>query len=128
GRLRDVTRLGVGVLLGIGLAAVYMFPALAHQRYVSAGRYLLSDPIFQWRNNFPPLDGRLLRREGSWPSYVQFMGVLLILSASMVICLVIFLARGAGRVFWTGVAGASLFMMVPLSAPVWRMIPALANL
>ena len=43
---------------------------------MSAGRYLQSDPIFQWRNNFPPLDGRLLRREGSWPSYVQFMGVL----------------------------------------------------
>lgn len=121
---RDLFRLGGGLLLGIGLAAIYLFPALDHQQHVSAEKYLL-DPIFQWQNNFPHLDGRLLESSGSWPSFVQFIAILILLAALAVICL---LSRTAAGWFWTGIAGASFFMMTLLSAPVWRTVPELANL
>jgi 6-pyruvoyl-tetrahydropterin synthase related domain len=125
-RLRSLGRLGAGLLLGIGLASTYLLPALDHQRYVSAARYL-ADPIFQWRNNFPPLDSRLLERAGHWPSFVQFTAILIVLSALMALCLAA-IARGPARTFWISIAGASLFMMLPLSAPIWRGVPILANL
>ena len=119
---RDLLRVGGGLLLGIGLAAIYLFPALDHQRYVSAQRYLL-DPVFQWQNNFPPLDGRLLERGESWPSFVQFIAILILVAGLAVVCLV-----SRAGIFWAVVAGASFFMMTPLSAPVWRLLPVLANL
>jgi hypothetical protein len=121
--LRDLARLSGGFLLGIGLAAIYWLPALDHQRYVSAQRYL-QDPVFQWQNNFPPLDKRLFERSGTpWPTFVQFIAILTLLAGLAVACLV----SRAGT-FWVGVAGASFFMMTPLSAPVWRLLPVLANL
>ena len=125
-RLRSLAGLSAGLLLGIGLAALYLFPALEQQRYFSSERYL-TDPIFRWQNNFPHLDGRLLDRRGVWPSFGQFIAILVILSALAVACLAA-IARGAARVFWLAIAGASLFMMAQVSAPVWRLVPALANL
>lgn len=121
-RLRNLARVAAGLTVGIGLAAVYLLPALDHQRYASAQRYLV-DPVFQWQNNFPPLDARLIEKAGSWPSFVQFIAIVVLLSAAAVICL----AGGASR-FWLAIAGAALFMTLPLSAPLWRMVPILANL
>jgi hypothetical protein len=125
-RLRSLARLCAGLLLGTGLAAIYLFPALEHKRYLSSEQYLLS-PVYQWYTNFPPLDGRLFEVAGSWPGFVQFIAILLVLFAVAVICFAA-IVRGPAPRLWLAVAGVSLFMMLPLSAPVWRLLPVLGRL
>ena len=125
-RGQALLKAGAGLLLGTGLAAIYLLPALAHKSYVSSAKYL-REPIYQWQNNFPPLDGRLFESAQGWPGFVQFLALLLILFALAVICFAM-IARGAAATFWLAVAGISLFMMLPLSAPVWRLLPILGQL
>ena len=125
-RLQALAKVSAGLLLGTGLAAIYLLPALEHKAHVSSAKYLLQ-PIYQWHNNFPPLDGRLFQVEGTWPGFVQFLALLMILFAIALICFAV-IARGAAATFWLVVAAISLFMMLPLSAPVWRMLPILGQL
>jgi hypothetical protein len=42
---------GAGLLLGTGLAAVYLLPALGHKSYVSSAKYL-REPIYQMAKQF----------------------------------------------------------------------------
>jgi hypothetical protein len=121
-----LARLATGMALGIGLASVYFLPAMEHERHVSPSDFLL-DPVYQWQRNFPPLDARLFQVEGSWPAFVQFVAVVVILFLLALACLTV-IVRGAAGVFWVSAAGASLFMMLPISTPVWRLLPILAKL
>jgi hypothetical protein len=124
-RGRVLATMGVACLLGTGLAAIYLLPALEHRAFVSSA--ILLQPVYQWPNNFPPLDTRLFRVAGQWPSFVQFVALVVLLFAAVVICLAA-IARGAAAAFWLAIAGISLFMMLSLSAPVWRLLPILAQL
>jgi len=125
-RREALAKVSAGLLLGVGLAAIYLLPALEHKAHVSSAKYLLL-PIYQWHNNFPPLDARLFEVAGGWPSFVQFLALLVIQFAAAAICLAI-VARGVAARFWMAIAGIGLFMMLPLSATVWRMLPILGQL
>jgi len=121
-----LAKVSAGLLVGTGLAAIYLLPALEHKTHVSSEKYLLQ-PVYQLHNTFPPLDGRLFQVEGAWPTFVQFLALLLILFAVAVICFAL-IVRGAGATFWLAVAGIGLFMMLPVSAPLWRLLPILRQL
>jgi hypothetical protein len=125
-RLSDLVRVNAGLLLGIGLTALFLFMALDEQRYMFSEAYL-ADPTYQWRNNFPPLDARLLQRNGAWPDFGQFLAILTILSGVGLACVAPTAKRGP-TAFWLAIAGGSLFMTTSLSAPIWRFAPAVEKL
>jgi hypothetical protein len=124
-RGRILATMSAACLLGTGLAAIYLLPALEHRAHVSSA--ILLQPVYQWHNNFPPLDARLFQAAGQWPTFVQFLALLIVLFAVSLICFA-WIVRGARAMFWLAVAGIGLFMMLPVSAPVWRLLPILRQL
>ncbi|HTM50614.1 MAG TPA: 6-pyruvoyl-tetrahydropterin synthase-related protein [Bryobacteraceae bacterium] len=125
-RLRSLASVSLSLLLGTGLAAIYLLPALGHRAYLSSARYLLQ-PVYNWRNNFPPLDTRLFEIQGTWPEFVQFLSILIVLFALALACFAS-ISRGRAARFWLAAGAASLLMTTPLSIPVWRLLPILAQL
>jgi hypothetical protein len=110
--------------VGAALAAVYLAPALEHMRYFSLERLMHTGAY--WSLNFPPVGPGLIERTGPWPSYVQFIGILVILS-TVAVALLAAMTRGPTRAFWTAVAGVSLLLTLPVSAFVWRTVPGMAQ-
>jgi hypothetical protein len=115
-RLRSfITTLGA-LLLGAGLAAIYLVPALAMRAHVSMGE--MGGRLY-YERFVPSVTANPLRHEGKilW-CVLTTMG--------LVVC-----ARtasrgrvgGAGgeRRFWLAVAGVSVFMLTAASDPVWRL-------
>jgi hypothetical protein len=125
-RARSLAAVSLSLLLGTGLAAIYLLPALGHRSYLSSAKYLLQ-PVYNWQNNFPPLDTRLLVVQGTWPEFVQFLSILIVLFAFALACFAA-ISRGTAARFWLVAGAASLLMTTPLSIPVWRLLPVLAQL
>jgi hypothetical protein len=126
-RIRCVVRVVLAMLLGGGLSAVYLFPAVFHARYISSAK-LVAD--YDWTIHIlhvgkglfivsAPLFGRFLR----WISWaaISMVAVAALCGASAL--------KGKGRnspiVFWLIVCAFSAFMMSELSAPLWRGLPRL---
>ena len=123
-------RAAQAALLGLGLTAVYLLPALFEQRWVSI-RQAIDDPGERIENSW------LFARHAD-PALAEHDTVLLkvsILAASMIavalIGLLVSWGRGklpAVRRWWIPLALiplAVLFLQLPLSLPVWNLLPKL---
>jgi len=113
------TACGMGV--GVGLAAVYLLPAMTMQRFVFLGR--MESGYFSYANwlLFSASSMWLRDRPEMFP---------LVLDMLAVVCVAFFVGRscrGAGRVsrFWLAVAAASVLMMTAASRPVWELFTVL---
>ncbi|MBI5907257.1 MAG: hypothetical protein HY853_01530 [Burkholderiales bacterium] len=120
-------RVAGGMLLGIGLAAIYLAPALLTQQHVRFGE--LKSRFYDYAYHFlffgPRLDNPSLNQ------YLAYLGAI-----ASVMLLVSFVAWRSGRAtqpaearreatFWMGVAGVCFFMQLVLSKPVWEAVAIL---
>lgn len=109
----------VAMLLGIGLSAIYLLPAMTTQKYVSmktmmTGRYAYDSNFLFWGNNFFS------------SKFVQYLGWQTVLLAALA-CAAFFLARKhpiaiirRESTYWLIVAMSAFLMTLPLSKPIWQ--------
>jgi hypothetical protein len=128
-RFAAIRNVGISLLLGIGLSAAYLLPALSHEKNVSSQRDYLAQTY----------DRNFLFTGGVWKahsvndrflwktSWLTFSTALAVIFAFLLIRLG---PNGNGKpeLFWTGAAAVSLLMMLPVSNLFWRVIPALPSI
>jgi len=112
-----------GFGLGIGLAAIYLAPAVGHERHIPISRHNLM-PKYYYANNF--LGASLSGDEG-----ITFITLLTLILAGWAF----FRTRSPStkplareRGFWFAVSLFCVFMMLPPSRPVWELLPILQGI
>jgi len=131
-RVGDAARVAGGLLWGCLLAGVYLLPAVAEMRSVAVP---FSDGAPLYRSNF------LFQPSGSWmseglKSTFDRMGLFAAAGLLLALAILAAAARRAGdrtssgeerswRILVSSFGLLSLFLLSPLSAPVWRFFPFL---
>jgi len=127
-RRRAVLITALGMLLGTGLASVYLLSAMLNQEFVSLAD-LLPDYYYQ----------RWLRLTGFDLTLVEGrVTIAFLLTFGVIVCAYV-LARGSSgaanerafkreRAFWMCVAAACVLLMTPLSDFVWRLVKPLRTI
>jgi 6-pyruvoyl-tetrahydropterin synthase related domain len=126
-RLRTVAHLIFALLLGIGLAAIYLIPALSMQENVLL-KEIATEPHFYFANNFT------WRKQFIYPNFHLFMGYLGFLVILMAI--ISYLAFTVSRqhihknvkkesIYWLLISLTSCLMTLPLSKPLWNLFSIL---
>ena len=114
------------LLIGIGLSAVYLLPALLTQENVSINR--MTTGYFSYQNWF---------LFSKWSAWKEDKLTLLLLAVDMIgiagCAFLISRIRLSDRQkmmsrFWFAAAGISIFMMTELSKPSWRLISSLQKI
>jgi uncharacterized membrane protein len=125
-RVAVLTRISVAMLLGAGLCAFYLFPALTTQDLVPLGDIVsTSHEFFKSKFLFYGPSAESERFKVFWRHLLQALTV----TVTIALC-----AWIAGRTqqntrtrseatFWALAAAVTVFMTHPLSEPVWRIIP-----
>lgn len=116
---------GAAMACGFGLAAFYIIPAAWEQRWVQISQALVS--LLQPADNF-------LYTHANDPEFLYFnwkvstVAVTMILIAAIASVFVSRRARQIGAAWWLVVSlgAASVFLMLPISAIFWRLLPKLA--
>ena len=123
-RPQALLKTAAGMSLGVGLAAIYLFPALQQESNIPASA-LTSLPLYSYARNFLVADRRLLTE---WTGFPARMGWLTLDTVAVTVC---FAAIGRGSpqrhqlLFWVGVCALCLALMLPIGAPIWRHAPLL---
>lgn len=140
-----VVRATIAFLLGLGLCAFYVLPAAWEQRWVDIqqGIGVNGDPGMRIENNwlFPRHADPLLNLHDQELRFVSWVAVFMI--AVAVACAGVLWLRGKApnvrhpsprqfdRAWWIPLAlipAAALFLMLPISLPVWNLLPKLRYL
>lgn len=126
-RWRSFVYMILALVLGIGLAAIYLIPALSMQENVLL-KEIATEPHFYFANNFT------WRKQFIYPNFQIFMGYLGILV--MLMAIISYLAFTVARknshkdirienFYWLIIALASCLMTLPLSKPLWWLFTVL---
>jgi len=115
---------GLGMASGFGVAAFYLVPAWFEQRWVQIGNAVATI--------YDPLHNFLFTRAND-PDFIQFNWKISALAVSVIFFTVVGIAlsfrrrREFSQVWWLLVAltAASIFLMLPPSAFLWRHLPEL---
>ncbi len=125
-KLKTLANISGGVILGVGIAAIYLFPAMMTQRFVFLDR--MSTGYFSYQNWL------LLAKLSLWREEKVTMALLV--ADIFLIATCAFLIIRSGRdlrrkkmsYFWYAVAIAGVLMMTQLSKPVWLAVPLLERI
>jgi len=134
-RVRAVARVSTALVLGAGVAAVFVLPALLGQSHVALGAAgdaatgSMASGHFDFRRGFffPGWQSDAARDYLEWHVFL-LVGSMLGLAACAAAWVA--MARGLGSsrrlaAFWSACAVVCLLMMLPLSEPIYRAIPPL---
>jgi len=127
-RVRSILRLAAAYMLGAGIAAVYLVPGLAHQKWFSLARFN-SNPLYRFDLHFLPIAAPI-------PDLPFARGLLMLLPVMLAVCLWGYWScrsRQGGipkgePAFWMGTALAAACLMLVISKPVWLAIPLLQGI
>lgn len=131
-RLRSAGQVMMAMLLGAGIAAVYLLPAVENSRYIPASR-LVSRGFFQLSNQLISVPGTLIpaRAGDSWQHFLRLIGLSavsqIVLVGISVACTWKSWSRELKRVsmFLLLVCLCSFLLILDFSWPVWRELPLL---
>ncbi len=132
-RRKLVVRLAIAVALGIGLSAIYLLPALAHQQNIPTQR-LTAEPFNYYENNFVRFDRASLVQGLETRSFNWYTSLFVLMTGPIIVCGLLLSLAGNNKhrkretIFWASVGAASIFMMLPWSLPVWRLLPPLQQI
>lgn len=129
GKVRAGSKAVGAMLLGVGLSAVYLVPAVLLQSSVQTSA--MSSGKFYFANNFLFHFPDFISSFGESQNYLNMvMGrVIIVIAGAYVLgrrllCIPeVRLAR-----FWMSVGAAAFFMLLPLSRPVWELLPVLQKI
>jgi hypothetical protein len=128
-RWKSLLRLGLAMLLGIGLAAIYWFPAMTTQEFISMNAIL--EKGYFYGNNFFFSKQASLYHNGNFWIYLEILVVSMLGLAG---CAFAFMrgylptALNREGYFWFSVAAITFLMMLPVSRPVWDVLPPLQRI
>ena len=125
-RVKVLTITICAMMLGIGLSAIYLLPAMATQKFVFLDRNSLG--YFSYESWL------LFGKHSLWAE--DRVGMILLVFDMVCVAGIAFLVARSGlnthlrrlSAFWLGVAMASVFMMTELSKPVWLIFPTLQKI
>lgn len=122
-------RMGIAFMLGVGLSAIYLIPALTTQQYVSLNT--VATGHFNYTSNFLLDLGNIQRSLLILSRF--YYGILMLLMG----CISYYAYRLAipnncedrkEINFWLIITFISIFMMLPLSSPLWQVLPILQKI
>jgi hypothetical protein len=124
-------RAAVATPLGLGLAAIYWFPAFLHRHWVDINQ-ATQDPGFNFENNwlFSHHANPLLALHDVVLQQVSWIAVSMIV-VSLVSVLVCYLRRSfpkPEKIPLAAIPIVVLFLLFPISRPVWYMLPEMSFL
>lgn len=114
------------LLLGIGLSAIYLLPAMSTQQFVFLNR--MTTGYFSYRNWLLFSNFSLWRDD-------KIAIILLVLDMVAIDCCAFLIIRSSAdtrlkkiSAFWFTVSIVSIFMMTKLSEPIWWIVPVLQKI
>jgi len=125
-RVTTLTLIGVAMVLGAGLSAIFLFPAMTTQDLVPLGNMLTTTHEF-FKSVFL-FYGPFAESEGTKEFWRQ-MAQAMVLTVAIPCCAWLASRTLQNRrtrseaTFWALTAALTVFMTHPLSEPVWRIIP-----
>ena len=123
-RLGAFVRVAGGMLLGMGLSAIYLLPAMTTQEYV----FIESLGDFFYRHHFlfnDPYKSAIIE------TISHRVGLIALTTAGLAVLAMLIGGLGQTRsharerLFWGTAGTVIVFMMLPVSEPVWSFIPLL---
>jgi hypothetical protein len=120
-RLKSLGMTVGAMALGAGLAAIYLFPAMLTQASVSIEKTRIGFYYYENHFLFTSLKGR----------FPLLLSCFILLTIGLATCAYLYTRRSSHfslnreNTFWFVTATISVFMMTPLSHPVWQAIPTL---
>ena len=124
-RKKVLIRMAVALLLGIGLSAIYWLPAMLTQEYISMSSIMTGKYFYE---NLFLFSGPSYDHEKIFWRYLE---VITLLMGGIAYCAFLIIRRSpleAPKIesrYWIFVAVIALFMTLPLSEPVWDILPVL---
>jgi hypothetical protein len=128
-RWKALLRLVLAMLLGIGLAAIYWFPAMTTQEFISMNAIL--EKGYFYGNNFLFSRQASLYHNGNFWIYLE---VLVVSMLGLAGCAFIFMrgrlptALNREGNFWFSVAAITFLLMLPISKLIWDVLPPLQRI
>ncbi|MDP1653403.1 MAG: hypothetical protein Q8L56_11855 [Rhodocyclaceae bacterium] len=125
-RIGSLVRVAGGMLLGLGLSAIYLVPAMTTQQYVQFD--LMTSGHFNFANNFL-FNGPYINSD--MDELYDQLGLITLTTAGLAVFAMAIDSLGKNgahtreRLFWGAAGVLAVFMMLPLSEPVWRLITPL---
>lgn len=122
-RLRAVVLTALGLILGAGLSAIYLLPAMTMQKEISMADFTAAAYHERWLH-YQPFSSTSLESQLLWS--VALMAALSI--AAGVGCFLHSRQWKRELFFCEGLALASLFFMFPISNPLWQVFKTLQSI
>lgn len=126
-RVGPVIFVGVGMALGVGLAAIYLYPAMMMQPYVFVDRMMLGHFSY---SNWLLLSGFYYEQNVDLRPFYRLLFMFLDLICLMIAA--VLLVRDSEdpvvkrvAIGWFAIGSIALLMMTDLSRPVWYLLPTL---
>jgi hypothetical protein len=124
-RKKALTRILLGMIMGIGLSAIFWLPALTTQKYVSLDS--ISQGEFFYANNFLFTE----QSDGVRQDFWRYLEVMALLTGGLAVCTFLTTCKSSitnSRLeskYWIATTLVAIFMTLPLSRPVWEVLPPL---
>ncbi|MFQ6099789.1 MAG: glycosyltransferase family 39 protein [Anaerolineae bacterium] len=120
---------GLALLVGLGLSAFFWLPALADLRFVHSER-LSGAWVFEYANNFLPLEQLFALPRNADPTLIndspaRGLGLIPVLLAVVGLLALRDRWRRLQVAFFAGALAVCLFLILPVSRPVWDHLPLL---
>jgi hypothetical protein len=123
-------RLGLAMVLGSALSAVYLLPALSNAKYMPASRFMFNNEGYRLSNQLVFL-GKGLFAHFTHENFLQTIS--LTVAGMLVLCIAAGVVAALPRsgkpnvqvYFWSSVGCFSVAMMCKGSAAIWQHIPSL---
>lgn len=125
-RIKAISISMIALLLATGMAAIYLIPAMTTQDAISMSAIL--EEGYLYSNNFLLSRKFLPYHNPNFWYYLEFISVAMIAIAACAFLLARSSSYRKESRFWFSVSAITFLMMLPISQPIWKVLPALQRI